>query len=110
MKGILNARKQTQAVKQENASGPAEMSFVTLEDATGIFEVVLFPEQHERYGAKQPRNDVIHRMHPHRGQPVAEGQCRWHAGMGRWLAGASQRGPESAARRGTDHLATPTSA
>ncbi len=48
MVGILDACKFTYT------GGEGEkrrlMSFVTLEDASGLFEVVLFPDQHERYG------------------------------------------------------------
>ncbi len=47
MIGILDAFKITQAKNEENKR---EMSFATLEDASGMFEVVLFPDQHKRFG------------------------------------------------------------
>jgi DNA polymerase III subunit alpha len=49
MIGILDAVKHTQA----EGEAPAEerlMSFVTLEDATGIYDAILFPETHRRLG------------------------------------------------------------
>jgi len=49
MVGILDACKHTRA-KTDNGKPGREMSFVTLEDATGLFEVVLFPEAHQRWG------------------------------------------------------------
>jgi len=47
MVGILDAVKHTEA---ESDAAPQDrlMSFVTLEDATGMFDVVLFPETHRR--------------------------------------------------------------
>lgn len=49
MLGILDAIKHTEA---ESAAAPVDrlMSFVTLEDATGLFDVVLFPATHRRLG------------------------------------------------------------
>lgn len=48
MVGILDAYKFVQARSETGEGRP--MCFVTLEDATGVFEVVLFPDQHDRYG------------------------------------------------------------
>ncbi|OPZ25166.1 MAG: DNA polymerase III subunit alpha [Lentisphaerae bacterium ADurb.BinA184] len=54
MLGFLDAVKHTLADGDghEAAAGgePREMSFVTLEDASGIFEGVLFPPEHRRFG------------------------------------------------------------
>ena len=47
--GILDAVKPLQTAK--GADGERrEMSFLTLEDVSGLFEAVLFPEAHVRYG------------------------------------------------------------
>ena len=48
MCGILDAYKITHT--KDGGSEAKEMSFVTLEDATGLFELVLFPEPHRKYG------------------------------------------------------------
>ncbi len=47
--GILDACKRIRT-KGRDGGPDREMSFVTLEDATGLFEVVLFPEAHQRWG------------------------------------------------------------
>lgn len=47
--GILDACKRIRVNERDSTSGQ-EMSFVTLEDATGLFEIVLFPEVHRRFG------------------------------------------------------------
>jgi DNA polymerase III alpha subunit len=47
MLGILDAWKITRA--REKSGREREMSFATLEDATGIFELVLFPDAHARF-------------------------------------------------------------
>jgi len=49
MTGILDTYKHVRASQKGGHDG-RQMSFVTLEDATGLFEVVLFPDIHERYG------------------------------------------------------------
>ncbi len=49
MVGLLDAVKHTPAAGRDGE--PArEMSFVTLEDATGLYDAVLFPETHQRLG------------------------------------------------------------
>ncbi len=51
MRGILNAVKCLHVGKGELASGEKrEMSFVTLEDESGAYDVVLFPDVHGRLG------------------------------------------------------------
>jgi DNA polymerase III alpha subunit len=50
MIGLLDAVKQTQAEGEANAEERL-MSFVTLEDATGIYDAILFPATHRRLGA-----------------------------------------------------------
>jgi len=47
--GIVDAIKVVQAKGGEGDR--REMSFITLEDDTGMFELVLFPDMHARYGA-----------------------------------------------------------
>jgi DNA polymerase III alpha subunit len=47
MIGLLDAVKHTQAAG-EAPDGERLMSFVTLEDATGLYDAVLFPETHRR--------------------------------------------------------------
>ncbi|MCF7854639.1 MAG: PHP domain-containing protein [Candidatus Pacebacteria bacterium] len=49
MVGLLDAVKHTTTEGPE-AGKKRRMSFVTLEDVTGLFELVLFPDMHERYG------------------------------------------------------------
>jgi DNA polymerase III alpha subunit len=66
MEGIMDACKVLQAKGREGrsrASG-ADMSFVTLEDATGLFELVLFPRQHQRF------SHLFTHMGPYRVQGV----------------------------------------
>jgi DNA polymerase III alpha subunit len=48
MFGILDAVKHTRA--KSTTGEKRRMSFVTLEDPSGLFEAVLFPSQDERYG------------------------------------------------------------
>ena len=48
MTGILDSYKLTRT--KDGGEDSDEMSFVTLEDGTGLFELVLFPEQHAKYG------------------------------------------------------------
>ncbi len=50
MVGMVDAVKYLHTKAQKDGM-KREMSFVTLEDATGLFEVVLFPEAHARYGS-----------------------------------------------------------
>ncbi len=49
MVGILDAFKHTRAAAGADGAGERFMSFATLEDASGLFEVVLFPEAHARW-------------------------------------------------------------
>jgi DNA polymerase III alpha subunit len=49
MVGILDAVKYIQVKPKDGDSREREMSFVTLEDETGTFELVLFPETHHEY-------------------------------------------------------------
>jgi len=58
MVGILDAYKHVHT--GDEARQCREMSFVTLEDATGMFELVLFPEVHSRYG------NLFHHIGPYR--------------------------------------------
>jgi DNA polymerase III alpha subunit len=63
MMGILNAVKVMHTTA--TASAPRrEMSFVTLEDESGVFDVVLFPDAHRRY----------HRLFNHVGPFVVDGR------------------------------------
>lgn len=48
MVGILDSVKELQVRKHEETPGDP-MSFITLEDATGLFEAVLFPRAHARF-------------------------------------------------------------
>ncbi len=48
MFGILDAFKTTQASPADGQAADRPMSFATLEDATGLFELVLFPDIHAR--------------------------------------------------------------
>ena len=48
MLGLLDACKVTRT-KETPDAGAREMSFVTLEDETGLFELVLFPDQHQAF-------------------------------------------------------------
>ena len=52
MLGILDAVKTTRTKQKSETSrrAPREMSFVTLEDESGMFELVLFPDTHDQYG------------------------------------------------------------
>ena len=50
MTGILDAVKFLQTQPKEGDTAK-EMSFVTLEDASGIFDAILFPECHARFGS-----------------------------------------------------------
>lgn len=49
MFGILDAVKYTKTNPKDKTE-PRTMSFATLEDPSGLFEVVLFPDTHERFG------------------------------------------------------------
>lgn len=50
MLGILDAVKITRTTEnRETGKQAREMSFATLEDETGLFELVLFPDEHDRY-------------------------------------------------------------
>ena len=51
MTGILDAFRRVRTEAQEGRPS-REMSFLTLEDSSGMFEVVLFPEQEARYAGK----------------------------------------------------------
>jgi DNA polymerase III alpha subunit len=52
MKGIMNTSKLVNVKKSsdKNNTKPSPMSFATFEDETGVFECVLFPNIHRRYG------------------------------------------------------------
>ena len=49
MTGILDACKRLHIRDKDGLPGQ-EMSFVTLEDSSGLFEAVLFPDAHRRFG------------------------------------------------------------
>ena len=51
MIGILDAVKELQTRKHDDQPGDP-MTFVTLEDATGLFEAVFFPETHARFAGR----------------------------------------------------------
>ncbi|MBT3379826.1 MAG: DNA polymerase III subunit alpha [Lentisphaerae bacterium] len=67
--GILDAVKLTQTKRGTDYRD--EMSFATLEDASGLFEVVLFPKQHQRFGR------LFNRMGPYHVKGVVKQQ--WDA-------------------------------
>lgn len=50
MVGILDAVKCVRTGPAQRGAAGREMSFVTLEDVSGLFELVLFPDVHQRYG------------------------------------------------------------
>ena len=63
--GWLVATKQTRTVKNEL------MKFMTLEDATALFEVILFPKTYKRFGP------LIYDRGPYivKGRVKKEGRC-----------------------------------
>ncbi|MBN2451349.1 MAG: DNA polymerase III subunit alpha [Lentisphaeria bacterium] len=107
MLGLLDAVKHTRAKAAADTEEQRLMSFVTLEDATGMFDAVLFPETHRRlaglfthagpyrvYGTVAEQWGT-YTLELHEAEPVSPGG---------WEAGASLGGPEA---RGEPRLRRP---